>query len=143
MTRRSVEWSDWQDLGAAVPTAPGVYQVRSCRPGGAGHTLPRLLAEDVEGTLIIGQSSNLERRRRAFQRRIRVGRGHSEANLLHRLRDAFRSHAKAGVLAQVEWRVAITDEPTTVEEQLIKAYVLTFGEPPPLNAAIPNRYGDW
>ena len=107
MGEPNLAWSAWQDLADAVPTAPGVYQVRSCRPGGAGHTLPRLLAEDVEGTLIIGQSSNLERRRRAFQRRIRVGRGHSEANLLHRLRDAFRSHAKAGVLAQVEWRFGV------------------------------------
>ncbi len=79
---------------------------------------------------------------RDFVRGLEHGRGHSEANLLHILE---KSTPLKRVLPrriyQYRFRPARNKaDANKLEEGLIKRYVKRFGEVPPLNSAIPNRY---
>jgi hypothetical protein len=88
-------------------------------------------------------TKNMKARHRDFLQGLTRGRGHSEANLLHRLE-------RRGPLTKLksrryEYRFRVVKDreaAMALEEGLIKLYVQRFGEAPPLNSAIPNRYGE-
>ncbi len=84
----------------------------------------------------------MERRRKAFLRGLARGRGHSEANLLRLLQK--HSHLNRlypdGEIQFTYAKRAKREDAAEAEEVLLKEYVVRFGELPPLNAAIPNRY---
>ncbi len=67
---------------------------------------------------------------------------HSEANLLHRLQKSTRlKRCFPEAEYQYSFRAARTEsQAKRIEEALIKSYVKRYGEVPPLNSAIPNRY---
>ena len=123
----------------------GVYAVRLVDGDRSPRLVRRFLDEDDEGLLCLGQSKNLEQRRTQFINGVQKCVGHSEANLLHLLGLHARTRARAqleNVLSMLEWRVEYCS-PKKREEELIKSYIKRFGEAPPLNSAIPNRYGLW
>ena len=87
----------------------------------------------------------MESRRKQFIYAVEKGSGHSEGNLLYLLlrhsplKARFPNH-------RVEFRFRPeTDKQAAnaAEARLIKAYIREFGEVPPLNSAIPDRYGSW
>ncbi len=135
-------WRDWCDLEDSCDhVGPAVYQIRIC-----GHRTPRsigrLLRSDTAGILCIGMTDNMRRRYRAFVRGLNRGRGHSEANLLHRL-ETFTALKRLMPRRIYQYRflpVLNRADAQMLEERLIKDYVKRFGEVPPLNSAIPNRY---
>ncbi len=120
---------------------PAVYKIRLVIDGAVVH-IPRFLCEDRSGILQIGVTDNLESRRRRFMRGLNVGKGHSEANLLHMLErrsSLLRTFPKARY--EIAFRLMHEREQAAAEEEaLIKAYLYRFGEVPPLNSAVPNRY---
>jgi hypothetical protein len=40
-------------------------------------------------------------------------------------------------------RLATVEEAKLLEGQILKQYVCRFGDRPPLNSALPDRYGGW
>jgi hypothetical protein len=120
---------------------PAVYKVRLLT-GAEVVKLPRFLGHDRSGILQIGVSGSFEKRRRQFVRGLAIGRGHSEGNLLHILQHRSRLletfHECSYEIAFVE--MAGRDEALVEEETLIKRYFTRFGEVPPLNTQLPNRY---
>lgn len=141
----------WQPVHPAptVEARAGVYVIRIVdRNRRRPWSISRLLDMDPEGVLSIGQSSNLERRRRGFVSGVTRCYGHSEGNLLHLVaRHAHRAD-KFGkdLLSAIEWRFQYVHDTAAAkahENTLLKQYIRRFGEPPPLNSAIPDRYGAW
>ena len=120
-----------------------MYLVRICIDG-VTQPLQRFLGEDRRGLLTIGMTGNMENRRRQFVRGLKSGRGHSEANLLHQLLDPrrFRSRLPSCVYEYRFIRTRTRNSAGGLEELLLKRYLRRFGEVPPLNSAIPNRYRD-
>jgi hypothetical protein len=137
-------WSAWKLLDLyAQYTGPAVYNIRLCRQT-VPAAIPRFLGTDPSGLLCIGKTTNMEKRRLQFLRGIEKGRGHSEANLLYILRQYstleidYRDYGYEYRFVPVE-----AGQARALEETEIKTYVRTFGEAPPLNSAIPDRYGTW
>ena len=138
-------WNKWTELttdsqyyGAAL------YELR-LRTASGPIAIPRFLGTDSSGLLTIGHTKNMETRRTQFLRAIEKGRGHSEGNLLYYLlkhspiRKVHPEHA-------LEYRFREERDKATAklaEAGQIKGYIREFGEAPPLNCAIPDRYGDW
>ena len=124
-------------------SGPAVYLVR-IRIDGVTQALPRFLGEDKYGRLTIGMTGNMENRRRQFMRGLASGRGHSEANLLHQLLGLrpFRSRLPGCVYEYRFTRTRTRGAAGHLEETLLKDYLRRFGEVPPLNSVIPNRYSD-
>lgn len=118
-----------------------VYKVRLLA-GGEVVELPRFLRHDRSGILQIGVSGSFEKRRRQFVRGLASGRGHSEGNMLHILE---RRSALLQIFSGCSYEIAFVqmsgrDEALAEEETLIKRYFTRFGEVPPLNTQLPNRY---
>ena len=138
-------WSAWAKLAqAANYNGPAVYKVRLCCSG-ATVSINRFLGSDKDGLLCIGKTSNLERRRKDFINGITSENGHSEGNLLCILEEKTSLSTKYPN-REYEYsyiKAKSNGEEDTLEEKHIKAYVKQFGEAPPLNSSIPNRYGDW
>ena len=136
-----VKWTSWQKFGTPAGTnGPGVYKIRLLARG-KPQTIPRFLGQDPSGLLSIGVSGNLERRLRDFLRGLDKGRGHSEANLLNLLRTHASLERKVGPYSfQYSYKSYNHKKALALESMLIKQYVKRFGEVPPLNSAIPDRY---
>jgi len=139
-----VEWSDWRSIyECAAFNGHAVYRVRLV---GADRPIPipRFLGTDDEGILSIGTTSVMDDRRQQFVTGVEECYGHSSANLLYYL-ERFTTikslHAHLGYqycFREVESR----EQAEKLETVLIKTYFLRFGEPPPLNSAIPDRYDE-
>lgn len=138
----------WQPIADPVDRGEGIYAVRILRRRNQPWRMRRLLADDMDGILTLGRSDDIERRRKNFVSGVRTCYGHSAGNLLHLIVE----HAGAfgddleDVLRRVEWTFEhVRTEATSHqrEELMIKHYIRRFGEPPPLNCAIPKRYGKW
>lgn len=137
-------WSHWRPLDRPCGhSGAAVYQVRlltSRRPLRIG----RLLRRDPRGLLCIGMTADMQRRLRDFVQGLKRGRGHSEANLLHQLEES-TPLKRLMPRRDYQYRFHPTRnraDAQRLEERLIKQYVKQFGEVPPLNSAIPNRYLD-
>ena len=121
---------------------PAVYKVRLLADGEV-QPIARFMGTDRSGILQIGVSGGFEGRRKQFVSGLARCNGHSEANLLHMLlkQRGFRRR-----IGRFELEIAFQAHRTKqaavrAEETLIRAYLHRFGEVPPLNTAIPNRYG--
>lgn len=141
----SITWSNWRSLQHPANYAGhAVYKIRRSNSGTPAR-ISRLLGVDEHGLLCIGQTANMERRCKQFIRGLERGRGHSEGNLLHLLQK-HTSFPRNYSDFEYEYSFAQTRSrrhTSQREEREIKAYAKQHGEPPPLNSAIPNRYGNW
>jgi len=141
-----MSWTRWQALETATAyRGAAVYQVRVADGAAKPIPVPRFLGTDQAGLLCIGKSGNMEVRRRKFVGGIKNRASHSEAELLYlllrysRLEERLPGH-------QIQYRYRRETNATAAgkaESRFIKAYVREFGEPPPLNSAIPDRLRGW
>jgi hypothetical protein len=138
-------WTTWWSLDRiAGYRGPAVYKIRLCHTD-IPASIPRFLGTDTNGIVSIGKTSNMEKRRLQFVRGLQKGRGHSEANLLHIL----GQHSTLATIYPDHYyeysflQIMQPGQENVIEEAQIKAYVRQFGEVPPLNSAIPDRYGMW
>ena len=99
--------------------------------------IPRFLGTDEQGILSIGMSRQMERRRTNF-----VNGPHSEGILYRILQKYCRiSEVFPDVICVYSYTPMETEEAAiSLERHSIKKYLMRFGEVPPLNSAIPDRY---
>ena len=140
-----MSWSEWQPLAQkSGHDGPAVYELRIVTAEGP-IAVPRFLATDRRGLLSIGETGNMDSRRRQFIRAIETCSGHSEGNLLYYLlRHAPLQKVHPDHSLQYRFRKEFDKKTAKLgEARMIKAYIREFGEVPPLNSAIPDRYGSW
>jgi hypothetical protein len=135
-------WTCWRNFDTPVAErVSAVYEVRIVDSQRNPIPIPRFLGLDPNGILCIGQTKNMEARRKQFKRG-RSGRfGHSEGNLLHILEES-AGLKEVHPNARYEYRSLPSEEGSLRDREcsLITRYVRRFGEVPPLNSAIPRRY---
>jgi hypothetical protein len=122
-----------------------IYKVRLTNANHNPFSLERLLKVDDQGIICIGETGNMKRRRAQFLSAINGANGHSEMNLVYYLNE-YTDFKKKFEDAKFQYCFCeCTDkaESKSEEEKLIKVYFKEFGEVPPLNSAIPNRYENW
>lgn len=144
--KKEYDFSKWKPLSEKTEhKKAAIYEVRIFIDKVA-LPIPRFLEKDVEGILSIGETDNLEERRKKFFRAIQNPNvKHSEGKLWHLIRQHSRLlniHSKH----ELEFRFCKKEDKTAAkqsEEELIKTDVRKFGEPPPLNCTIPNRHANW
>ena len=142
----SMPWSKWLNVANQIAySGPAIYELRVVNKNGNPFKLNRFLGQDPEGILSIGETNNMEKRRSQFISGITKCYGHSECNLLYYLlkNTAF---ATAFDSYRLEYRYSscTTKHDAQQEERVsIKTYICKFGEVPPLNSAIPDRYNGW
>jgi hypothetical protein len=119
--------------------------VRLTNANGNACKLGRLLKADNEGIMCIGHTRQMEQRRAQFVSAINRASGHSEMNLVYYLKayTNFSNRFKDTNFQYSFCKCSGVDESKKKEEKLIKSYFKEFGEVPPLNSAIPNRYENW
>lgn len=140
-SRYATVWSPWKPIAEpARGDEAAAYRVRLiCASVPA--LIPRFLGVDHSGILALGESHHFDRRRRQFCRALRCGQGHSEGNLLWWL-SLHSALLRQFPGASYEYSVCALRskaEAKAMEAELIKEYVVEFGEVPPLNSAMPGR----
>ena len=137
----NVEWIEITE--PANYNGAAVYKIRIVEKG-APAIINRFLGSDDRGIISIGMTTVMDSRRRKFVSGMTRGRGHSEGNLLFRIRQfaPFNQKFPKPVLQYKFFKVKSKEEADSMESRLIKAYVRKFGEVPPLNSAIPKRYDE-
>lgn len=141
-----MKWNNWEKLDSKCDhAAAAVYEFRLVSEKSQPYKFPRWFAVDKNGILSIGETGDMQKRLKQFINGFNRCNGHSEANLLFlinkhcSLNDIFSNY-------EIEYRyipVSSKEYAKQCEEILIKDYVKSFGEVPPLNSAIPKRYGEW
>jgi hypothetical protein len=137
-------FSEWKKITEPSNcNEPAVYKIRLKDNEGSVVSINRFLGKDEEGILCIGETENMERRRKKFARGIQHGTAHSEARLIYLIKTHCRIFKEKYADAQYEYcfEEAITKEEAKMKEvKLIKNYVKQYGEGPPFNSAIPKRF---
>jgi hypothetical protein len=106
-------------------------------------TIPRILGNDSNGILSIGQADKLEERYNQIKTSLTNWNGHSEAILAHYIytySTSFYDKYINGKTISVDYFLSknLNRDETTE----IITYIKNFGEPPPFNSSIPDRYND-
>lgn len=143
---QDTDWTNWQPIDAKLDhKGPATYKVRMVTDEEAPVPIPRFFSCDNSGLLVIGETSRMRNRRNGFVRGMNTGRGHSEGNLFHFLIQHGSLNQRFPVHHLEFCYVPTVNKGAAklAEERLIKRYVREFGEVPPLNSAIPNRYASW
>jgi len=142
-SKKRSNWTNCGQIQKSTIEDSGIYRVRWMRGSRPIHP-NRCLGRDDLGILAIGKAISLNTRRAAFVRAVEsTSANHSEGKLLGIL--VGYSTFPHNVLKQLFWecRVCRTKGLAYEEELEIKRYILSFGQTPPLNCAIPNRFGEW
>lgn len=141
-----MNWNRWKIIGKTCSyDGPAVYELRIVGIDHNPITVKRWLLEDRNGIISIGETSNMKGRLNQFVNALNRGTGHSEANLLYLL-IKYSRFSSTLLEYNIEYRykgVSSKKEAKRQEELRIKDYVKAFGEVPPLNSVIPNRFGEW
>ena len=141
-----MQWSAWQTIQKPLTyTGPALYELRITNKLGTPFSINRFLSIDNEGVLTIGQTKCMERRRTQFITGIHQCYGHSECNLLYFLiKHSLFDKIFHDFILQFRYKQLPTEHDAKTEEKsAIKEYICKFGEVPPLNSAIPDRYNGW
>jgi len=121
---------------------PGVYRIRLVRDG-KPVPIRRFNGTDYEGILVIGCSSNIERRRKQFIRASSGKKDHSEGIQWYLVTNfsRFRNiYSRGRYSLQFDFiKTKSKEEAERIEEEEIWTYFEKHSETPPLNAAIPGR----
>ena len=149
-------WSKWKDISSIdnlarqLSKVPGVYKMRLSNSAGRAHPIGRLLDIDKKGVLAVGESANLARRIKEFHRAYIGDRfmRHSEGDRLFLVLMCQYSHFKTAYQNNFTIQFAVMKlnnktEAETKEERLLKGYFKKFGELPPLNSLMPDKYISW
>lgn len=142
---KAFSWSDWKDIAESCGHwNAAIYEIRLMTKGKPS-LIRRWLGDDAGGLLTIGQTKNMESRRNNFIRGMTKCEKHSAGNLLYfilahsRMRSIVPMHG-------IQYRflkMRTAADAKLLEALNVKQYIIKFGEPPPLNSAIPDRYGEW
>ena len=139
----NMKWSPWKNITESSRyDGCAVYEVRLVNKEDHPVIINRFLGTDKEGILAIGMTTNMERRRKQFIYGENRCRAHSEGNLLFLLKEYSRFKTKYN-RTRYQYRfqkVKTRDDAKKKEKKLIKDYFKKYGEVPPLNSAIPDRY---
>jgi hypothetical protein len=77
-----MEWTNWQSIKQVLSyRGPAQYELRVVNQESQPFPIPRMLGTDNNGVLVIGQTKNMEKRRRQVITGIEECYGHSECNL--------------------------------------------------------------
>lgn len=140
-----MNWTDWMSF-SVVPNhhGPAVYEFRLITSG-RPVAIPRFLDTDEDGTLVYGCTGKFEQRYWQSRAAKSSANGSSTMNLLYYW-DRFTTLPRLYPEATYEYRFAALEtkkEAKRAESFLIKRYVCRFGDRPPLNSALPDRYAGW
>jgi len=139
-----INWTDWQKIIKNSVEKSAVYQVRMVDDDLKPYSINRFLDTDKDGIVCIGESSNMEQRRKKFLSGIKYARGHSSMNLVYylerhtKLKEIFNPYS-----FQYRYSTCKASERKRIKSKLTKEYFKQFGEVPPLNSVLPNRYDGW
>lgn len=126
---------------ADLPQKPAVYRVLPLK-GVWENGIPRFLGIDKERVLFYGETGRLRGRLGKLLKSMEQIEDHSEGNLIHILNREIHGFEMEGVTFSYDLQET-KEEAEDMEEYLVKKYLQRFGEVPPVNTAIPKRYGDW
>ena len=108
--------------------------------------IPRFAAEDPEGVLEIGHTTDLAQRRRTFRAAVSGNKSHSEGRLLHHLlelckplTDAHGPRQKILDSLLFTFKKAPKASLVAKESDAIDDYIARYGEPPVLNCQVPGK----
>lgn len=136
-------WTEWRSISDATDSwGPAVYEIRLA-VGGNPRPINRFGGTDPHGVLTIGESKSMEQRRLDFITAIDKCYKHSAGNLLHLILKFCQMPPEVNREAiQYHFAPMPTQEDAKhAEALLVRRYILSYAEPPPLNSAIPDRYG--
>jgi hypothetical protein len=121
-----------------------VYKYRLVFDGGPV-AIPRFLDTDADGIWSFGETSAMETRRRRFCKSIRGGYGHPSGKLLALVSEfGLLSKKFPECTLQYTFTVALSKPAAKEkEDELILCYILKYGEPPPANSTIPDRWNEY
>jgi hypothetical protein len=138
-------FSNWFTIDTAPDhCGPALYEFRLVENGRAV-PLGRMLGVDAEGILVIGCTGDMESRCYQSRSGRRSASGSSTMNWLYYL-ERYSPLPALYPNAGYEYRFAVAGsvvEAAAWEERRLKRYWCRFGEAPPLNSIVPNRYGDY
>ena len=146
-------WSEWFDIEnyASTDRAPGVYRIRLAFTGDRRPVIiPRLLNQDRDGLLSIGQSGNLRDRIRSFYKVANNATGflkHSSGDRLFLVRICSHASSNSYFSDKIIQHSFVSqkdkESAKALEERLLKCYFKEYGELPPLNNSMPDRNVLW
>ena len=139
-------WSEWVGLDRVrqrqdpLLDLSGVYRIRIVDADGKPIVQHRFMGTDTNGVVYIGQTVNpLRRRLGNIPRGRRTGKtSHTLGRKLHVLDSIPGIHKRLGKLS-FECQVAHSRHSKDAEKSLLRDYVATYGEVPPLNGTFPDR----
>lgn len=142
-------WSEWLDIGSYsdIDSSPGVYRIRLI--DSANHSpvpIQRLLCQDEDGLLAIGESVDLRNRVKKFHKVVKERTGflrHSAGDRMA-LNLIFRRIPPKTFFDNKGLEVSFIEAQDKagaqrLEELLLKVYFIRFGELPPLNSNMPGK----
>lgn len=148
------EWNVWRDISCIEEFAdlykwPGVYKIRLTDSSGCPIKIGRFLGNDSDGLLAIGESGTrtVSTRIKEFLKAYEGGKlKHSEAERLFLI--GCTTRFRRGVYDNCTLQFAAKKlkdkaEAQIQEERLLKSYFVKYGELPPLNSDMPDKYIDW
>ena len=137
-----INWSGWTPVSEVTShSSCAVYRIRTTQSG-KPIKIARFLGVDQQGLLSYGMTTNMKSRLRSFNHGLQRGTANSEANLMRLLR-LFTKLNRLYPNSRLDYsfmKYGSKAEADLIEEILIKAYVIQYGEVPPLNSAIPQRF---
>lgn len=142
-----MRWTPWKNVERpADHRGPAVYRIRLARRRRA-LAVARFLDTDASGLLALGSTADMEARRRDFLTGLRRCSRNPEGSLLHLIEVHSLFHQKyRGCEYEYSFcKTATRFDARVAERKLHKTYFKTFGEVPPMNAALPGRRdaGGW
>lgn len=148
------EWSEWRDISSIkdfseeVGKSSGVYEIRLSNSAGHPNTIGRLLGNDEDGLLAIGESVDLARRIKDFYHAYSKGKfgRHSVGDrfflvLVCQYSSFGATHQNNSKLQFRVMKLGSKDEAQKEEEKLLKNYFRKHGELPSLNSDMPDKHG--
>ena len=143
------DWTNWIDLdwidnNSILYQWPGVYQIRLTNKQGHPFHIPRFLSIDIDGLLVTGESVNVAARLKEF---LKASEGksyaHSTAERLYLIRYICKLDNSSYKGYKFQYRCKRMKDKTEAEaheEELLKGYFKQYGELPPLNSEMPDKY---
>jgi hypothetical protein len=138
-----LQWSDWTPITKECSqSSPVVYRIAIAKKDTQVELIPigRLAGVDGDGILLIGKAIKMETRRRQF---LNPNGAHSEGILFKLIKAYSRQFQEKYANSSCVYSYAVASdgaEALKIKQQQIKKYVMHYGETPPLNSAIPDRY---
>jgi hypothetical protein len=135
-------WTGWRNVDDPPDRRfPAAYRYRMVF-GDRPLMIPRWLAKDHDGILLIGSTENMWNRCTQLRKARSDGYGTSTMNLLYFV-EQYTELGRRHPNATVQYQCMITQKCREWEARLIKRYIRRFGEPPPLNCSVPDRFRGW